>query len=457
VTAAAPGAPVVHPDSIRRTLLRWLLAALAVGLCAAAAAVYLRARDDANELFDYHLRQVVASLPGRTFPAIGGDDTSLLEDGTVIQIWDASGSRLYFSHPSVQLPARAELGFATVEGRGGRWRVFSAIVGSNVVQAAQPVRVRQAIAADVALRTTLPFLILFPLLGVAIVFTVRRGLAPLATLAGDVGRRTARSLAPVPEAGVPEEVRPLVQALNGLLGRLGQALAAQRDFIADAAHELRTPLAALKLQMQLVGRAQGEADRRAALADLEKGLDRAARLVEQLLTLARQDPGHEGVRRGPCDLAALARDAVATRAPIGAQRGIDLGLSHQEATLILGDAMALAVLINNLVDNALRYTPEGGLVDVATRHDGDACVLEVADSGPGIAPAERARVFDRFYRVPGSPGTGSGLGLAIVRSVAEAHGATVELADRDGGGLRVQVRFPLLQQSDAMTVAAATS
>jgi len=427
--------------SIRRNLLVWLLAALSAGLFAGAVGIYLQARADANELFDYHLRQVVASLPGRTFPAIIGHETAILEDGTVIQIWDQSGARLYFSHPQARLPERAELGFSTVNTSQGRWRVFSAIVGSNVVQAAQPMHARGQMAAGVALRSTLPFLILFPVLGIAIVFAVRHGLAPLDLLAAGLTTRSAQSLAPIQETGVPEEARGLVHALNGLLVRLGQALEGQRAFIADAAHELRTPLAALKLQMQLVGRAQDADERRAAQAELEAGLARAAHLVDQLLMLARQEPSAP-VPATQCALADIACAIVAARAPLALQAGIDLGVKRAAPLILKGDPAALAVMLGNLVDNALRYTPSGGSIDVETYEEDSAFVLEVADSGPGIALDERERVFDRFYRVPGSPGIGSGLGLAIVKRIAQSHSATVLLDERAGGGLRVRVRFP---------------
>ena len=427
--------------SIRRTLLVWLLAALSAGLFAGAVGIYLQARADANALFDYHLRQVVASLPGRSFPAIIGHETAILEDGTVIQIWDQSGARLYFSHPQARLPERAELGFSTVNTSQGRWRVFSAIVGSNVVQAAQPMHARGEMAAGVALRTTLPFLILFPVLGIAIVFAVRHGLAPLDLLAAGVTTRSAQSLEPIQETGVPEEARGLVHALNGLLVRLGQALEGQRAFIADAAHELRTPLAALKLQMQLVGRAHDAGERRAAQAELAAGLARAAHLVDQLLTLARQDPSAP-VPATQCALADIACAIVVARAALALQAGIDLGVKRAAPLILQGDPAALAVMLGNLVDNALRYTPSGGSIDVETYEEDSAIVLEVADSGPGIALDERERVFDRFYRVPGSPGIGSGLGLAIVKRIAQSHSASVLLDERAGGGLRVRVRFP---------------
>lgn len=427
--------------SIRRTLLVWLLVALTFGLAVGAVSVYLQARNDANELFDYQLRQVVASLPGREFPAIGTDEGGL-EAGTIIRIWDRSGVPLYFSHPRMPLPPKAEMGFSMLETPGGPWRAYSAQVGTNIVQAAQPMRVRSEIAAGVALRSTLPFLILLPLLAIAVLATVRRALSPLDRLAGELGARSAQALEPVADRGVPEEARPLVRSLNGLLSRLSHALESQRAFVADAAHELRTPLTALRLQLQLAGRAQSDEERKAALVELEAGLTRTTHLVEQLLTLAQQEPSADSPAQGEVDLAEVAREAVASRAVIAAQRGMDLGMKRADPATVEGNAPALAVLLDNLLDNALRYTPAGGVVDVETRIDDGRPVLEVCDSGPGIPGSERGRVFDRFYRVPGSGGTGSGLGLAIVKRIADAHGASVDLSDRSGGGLKVVVRFP---------------
>ena len=429
-------------NSIRKYLLVWLLAALTLGLAAAAAAVYHQARDDANALFDYHLRQVVASLPGQSFPALDVGAGGGADEHTVIQIWDRTGTRLYFSHPSTHMPQRAELGFSTVATLQGPWRVYSAIIGSNVVQAGQPLSVRRELAAGVALRTTLPFLILFPLLGAVIMLTVRGALRPLGRIAAEVGARSAQVLDPVADRDVPEEARPLVRSLNDLLARLDHALDLQRAFVADAAHELRTPLTALKLQIQLAGRAQGEAERARAFAEVDAGLARATRMVEQLLALARQEPAAAQRAFAPCDLADLASDAVSTRALIAQERGIDLGVKRSGSVKIAGDASALEVMLGNLVDNAIRHTPSGGTVDVDSYREDGCAVLEVADTGPGIPQAERARVFDRFYRLPGSQTMGSGLGLAIVRRVAEAHGAQVDMLEREGGGLRVRVRFP---------------
>jgi two-component system OmpR family sensor kinase len=428
--------------SIRRRLLLWLLVALTFGLAVGAASVYLQARNDANELFDYHLSQVVTSLPRRAFPAIGAEEPGSLDAGTVIRIWDRTGVPLYFSHPRIRLPPQAALGFSNLETPDGEWRAYSAAIGTNIVQAAQPLSVRRELAAGVALRSTLPFLILLPLLAIAILLTVRSGLAPLGRLAGELRGRSAQALEPVADKDVPEEALPLVHALNGLLARLSDSLESQRAFVADAAHELRTPLTALKLQLQLASRAQTDDERRLALAELDSGLSRATHLVEQLLTLAQQEPSADSPPHADCDLAAVARDTIASRAVIAAERGIDLGLERSDPARVRGDAAALGILLGNLVDNALRHTPRGGVVDVETRAEGGRAVLQVSDSGPGIPAAERDRVFDRFYRLPGSHGTGSGLGLAIVRRIADAHHASVALDERPGGGLQVKVAFP---------------
>jgi len=304
---------------------------------------------------------------------------------------------------------------------------------------------RRELAASMALRTIIPVLAALPLLALLIWFIIARGLQPLDRVAAAVARRSPVLLEPVSERGLPSEVQPLVHALNGLLDRLGIALAAQRSFIADAAHELRTPLTAVHLQAQLAERASTDDERRRALADLKAGLERATRLSEQLLTLAREEPGV--IERAPVDvdLAELAREAIGELAPLAETKSIDLGLSASAKAAVMGDPQALRALVSNLVDNALRYTPSGGRVDVAVGADPDgAAMLSVRDNGPGIAPAERDRVFDRFYRGPSSGVPGSGLGLAIVKSVADRHGVTIALGEGiEGKGLGVSVRFPL--------------
>ena len=430
--------------SLRRALLLTLLAAVAAVTVASALATYGVARRELDQVFDYHLRQIALSLREQVRasvprPVIGGPG----ELDFAIQIWDADGNRVYASRPGVPLPEVDVLGFATVAAPGGPWRVYSTVIGDYAIQVGQPLAVREQRAFSASVRTLAPVLLLVPLLALAVWWIVGRGLAPLARLAAAVARRTPASLEPFSEESAPEEVRPLIRSLNALVQRLGAAFAAQRALVADAAHELRTPLAALRLQAQLAEAAPDPAARTAAIAELRAGVERATHVVEQLLTLARQE--HEGeaaATDAPVRLAELAAQAVADHAALAEAKGVDLGAARlDDAAAVRGDPVGLRALLANLVDNAIRYTPAGGRVDVSAIAAPGGAAIEVADTGPGIPAAERARVFDRFYRLPGTAAPGSGLGLAIVRAVAGRHGAVVELSDTPGGGLTVGVRF----------------
>ena len=246
--------------SIRRKLLVWLAGGLIVAVAAAAIATYMRAREEANEIFDYQLRQMAASLIGVPLSGTPGG-LAVGSDALVVQIWDRNGVQRFVSQPREPLPQYAQLGFNTVSTSTGDWRIFSTLAGDEVVQVAQPMSTRRELAASMALRTIVPLLVVAPLLALFIGIGVARGLAPLARLAAAVGKRVPGSLESVDEAGLPSEVRPLAQALNGLLSRLDRALGAQRAFIADAAHELRTPLTAVHLQAQLAERGRGRSSR----------------------------------------------------------------------------------------------------------------------------------------------------------------------------------------------------
>jgi len=433
-------------NSIRRHLLFALLCAMTVVMLLGAWATYRAAREEAGSLFDYQLQQIALSLRDQTFQ---GPAEALASDESldyVIRVWDLSGLKVYYSRPHQSLPELTRLGYSTSASSEGDWRVFALQYHGLTIAVAQPMRVRNQLAADAAWSTLKPFFVLLPALALLIWLLVSRGLRPLAQLARSVQARTPDSLAPLAVGDVPEEVKPLALSLNDLLARLKAALAAQRAFVADAAHELRTPLTALQLQLQLVERASTDADRAAALAELKSGLMRSTHAVEQLLTLARHEPGAAEYRNAQVALADVARNVVVELAPLAGARHIDLGVTQDdEAALVSGDSDALRILLSNLVANALRYTPAGGRVDVACGlRDGQVC-LEVADSGPGIPAAERARVFDRFYRRGADDGKGiigSGLGLSIVRTIADRHGAVVELADSDSGGLLARVVFP---------------
>lgn len=431
--------------SLRRQLLVTLLSAIVAVFLVTGAATYGIARVEIDEVMDYHLRQFALSLRDQSFgrpvaPIMAPEEAF----DFVIQIWDGRGMRLYLSHPHSVLPELAQFGHTTVRTSDGIWRVFSVPLLDRVIQVAQPMRVRSGMAAKAALATLTPLVVILPLVGALIWYLVSRGLRPLDRLARGVSARRPDALAPLSHEGVPEEAQPLVEALNGLLARLDHALAAQRAFIADAAHELRTPLTALQLQLQLTERASDEQERRAALADLRSGLERTIHLVGQLLALAREEPGDAAGRKlAPIALAQRVRDSLSDYTALADARNIDLGATTlDDDVLVQCEPQALRTLIANLVDNAIRYTPTGGRVDLSvSRSDGFAW-LEVADSGPGIPADARERVLDRFYRQPGQTETGSGLGLAIVKAVVARHDGRLELDESELGGLRVRVGLP---------------
>ncbi len=432
-------------NTIRRRLLAWLLPALAATLVVAALASYRLARDEVDELFDYQLRVMAESLRDQSFlslaldaaPRSGSD-----EEGMLVQVWDPARGIVFASRPERRLPLILQTGFHNIAVEGARYRAYSLARAQRLIQVAQPMALRTERSAAIALRHTIPYAVLLPLSLLLAWLAVGAGLRPLERLAGELRARSHASLAPLALDGLPGELRPLVDNLNDLLARLERALGAQRSFIADAAHELRSPMTALRLQLDLAEQTSDAAERAVALAALRGGFERSIRLIEQLLTLARLDP-EAPARADPVELADVARAVVAERALIAGDTGVDLGLARAEPASVNGDTEALAVLLGNLVDNALRYTPRGGRVDVAVRRDGTRAVLEVADEGPGIPAAERERVFDRFYRGEGDGASGSGLWLAIVRRVAERHGAEVRLEDGpQGRGLTVRVVFP---------------
>jgi two-component system OmpR family sensor kinase len=398
-----------------------------------------------DDLFDYQLRQLALSLRDQAFHNAFAPPTEHVEEELdfVIQVWSPEGVRVYYSQPHKTLPGLVQIGYNTITTPEGNWRVYATQLNSLVIQVAQPLGVRNAKALQAAIHLMIPLCALLPVLSVLIWIVVSRGLAPLDRLAKAVATRSPKALEPLPEQKVPVEVLPVVRSLNGLLGRLDEALAAQKAFIADAAHELRSPIAAMQLQAQLVERAQTGEDARAAIADLKAGIQRAGHAVRQLLTLARQDPDLAAKPFVSVSLAELARSVIGDQIALAAAKDIDLGLAAaDERALVLGDTEGLRILLANLVENAVRYTPKGGRVDVHIRQEeGGKPSIEVDDTGPGIALKDQGRVFDRFFRGEGTAEPGTGLGLAIVKTVADRHGALVRLRNVEPHGLRVKVVF----------------
>ena len=320
--------------------------------------------------------------------------------------------------------------------------------GAVLIQVAEQVKFRSEFAWQIMLRMMMPQAILVLIATLAIWFGVGLGLRALTSMRTEIENRSHVDLSPIAETGAPVEVRPLVRAMNDLLSRLSAALAAQQRFIADAAHQLRTPVAALKTQTELAGRQVHDGDGEAAkatLTHLHTAADHAARLVNQLLTMARAEPGsHRSIMRQPIALAALACEVTQEWVPRALSRQIDLGLDDAPASVtISADPFLIREMLNNLIDNAINYTASGGHVTVRIREEDGNAVLEVEDDGSGIPENEREKIFERFYRTAESLPDGCGLGLAIVREIAQGHHATVAVHTGIGGsGTRMVITFP---------------
>ena len=435
------------PHSLRTRLLWFLLAAISITAVTQALVAYRTARSEADEIFDYHMQQMAialrSGLPLGTPAATGTEPHDEENFDFIVQVWGSGGLRV-FQSARAALPQQTAPGFSNVTAHGTTYRVFALPSGAQTIEVAQDMAARREMAGTLALRTVGPIAVMAPLLMIIVWWAVSASLAPVARVRRQVAQRQADDLTEVSEAGLPEEIRPLVHELNLLFARVRQAFDAQQSFVADAAHELRSPLAALKLQALGLQRAPDDAAREVAVGRLTAGIDRATRLVEQLLILARQQASMAaGSKVAGIALADLVRVSIADSVSAAQARHIDLGLVHADDGRISGHPEALRILVRNLLDNAIKYTPGGGKVDVEVRPEADALVVSVQDSGPGIPPADLERVLDRFYRVAGTQSTGSGLGLAIVKSIADLHGAQLAL-DRSPelGGLRVQVRFP---------------
>ena len=457
--------------SLRNRLLLILLPVTVLVWTLVTLVIYTETRSEVDELIDAQLVQsarVLLNLLSHEFheeEAYRGrlyDETRNVpqdlavfghkyEQKLAFQMWMLASNRLALRSQSAPTTPMTDLldGFSDrlIYGEHGEkrwWRVY-ALTDINrglQVQVGEDSERREELGRNIALRTLVPAVLSLPALAVLIWIGVGRATKPLRVIARDVENREAGKLTPIDDAPVPTEARPLVHAINNLFQRLQETFENERRFTADAAHELRTPLAALKTQAEVALRAQEDGSRTEALRQVISGVDRAGHLVQQLLTLARIDPESWHGGRGVFNLKEMAADTIAELTPQALAKHIDLGLqASAEAAKATGDVGMVELLVRNLVDNAIKYTPEQGTVTVTVERQGGRICLAVDDSGPGIPREDRERVFERFYRRLGTGSAGSGLGLSIVRRIAELHDAGIDLLDSDLGGLRVVVCF----------------
>lgn len=424
-------------QGLSRSLQARLAAALSAAIVALALAggalAYVEAYSEAIELQDDLLRQVAAvtRVPTAAQAAHATDDG---ESRLFVLVPGASRS------DGLGLDARLADGLHTLELGGHTLRVaVRTRADGSRIGVAQDTRLRDEIARDGALRAVLPFALLVPVLLLLVVGLVRRMLRPVAELAQEADRRDAQALEPLPPRPVPSEIEPFVHAMNRLLARVRETLQAQRRFVADAAHELRTPMAALSVQAERLGAVVPQGEARERLAALREGLQRQRALLEQLLSLARAQsdgaPVAIGAAAEAVSVHGVFRRVLEDLAPVAELAGADIGIDGEADVMLRADALALYTVVRNLADNALIYGGAGVRVDLRVRRASDGAVgLEVEDDGPGIAPEERERVLDPFYRVLGTAASGSGLGLAIVHTLAQRLGATLSLRDANPAG-----------------------
>jgi two-component system OmpR family sensor kinase len=437
--------------SIQRRLAIWMTAALVLGMAVVLAATYLSAYNQLNLVFDDELKKIADAVQLREASS-RGHTLRLARPGFNLSVraYDRNGNVIFATVLPTMPPEAPKLyveGFAMLPTSEGDWRVYTHVSPQGIVQIGQPAAVRAALARSLSFRMSLPELLLSPLLVLLALWLLKRGLAPLKQISRRVQDRDATRLDALPTADVPPELLPLIEEINALMVRLAMSMEEQRRFVADAAHELRSPIAALALQAQVVQRSQAPEERAAAYEELKRGIARATRLLEQLLRLARlgSDAPREALRI--VDLAQVARQVVGNFAARADELGVDLGAEAPEPVLLRGAESELVSLVANLADNALRYAPRDSQVTVKVWRDNRTAALQVVDAGRGIPPQERGRVFERFQRVAGDATHGIGLGLPIAKAIVERHGGDISLDDAHAGrplpGLAVLVTLPL--------------
>lgn len=466
--------------SIRRRLIANLLITIAFVSLITLGLSYNDARHEVQELFDAQLAQSGRVLQALLLPELlvgpSDDLQKLLERFTrlpsnglekyedeahalgheyerklAFQVWNRDKQLLLHSAtaPLVALSPNAldpvNRGFSDEIVGAFDWRVFSLWDDSEqyLIQVGERYDVRDELTTKISRQLITPSLVSLPFLGLMIWIGIGRGLRPVQKVAEEVTRRDPEYLESMDVGPVPSEIKPLVGSLNRLFDRLKNALETERRFTDDAAHELRTPLAALKTQAQVSLRATDDAERQQALRQVVNSVDRATHLVEQMLTLSRLDPTTTLLVREKINLHELTADVVAQLVPVAMQKNIDVEITGSETAIVLVEPISMSILIRNLVDNAIRYTPAHGEVVVNIEQQPDhQVILSVVDTGPGIDPVLQGRVFDRFYRVTGNSSPGCGLGLSIVRRVADLNGLRVELKNKEQGtGLIASVYF----------------
>jgi two-component system OmpR family sensor kinase len=428
--------------SLRRLVLVWVTLVMATVGIAAAVASYYFAKHEADNLLDDQLRQIALDagegLSTDALPRI----RRKLEHEVAVQIRDATGNAIIHTSP-FDIPRQSKLGFTDITSAGKSWRVYTSSDGQRTVQVAQRWSVRNELAENAAFGAALPILGAIPVTWLIVIVAINRLLRRLAGFAETLAQRSVDAKDPIPLGNVPSEIAPLNVAINALIKRHQQAVDRQRQFVSDAAHELRTPLAALQIQVDNL-KTHAKDTQKEAVDEMNAGVRRACALVEQLLRLARVEDGASSTSRSDVDLKDLIAAVVADHVAVAMQRNVDLGLADNDTIGIHVSDPDARVLFANLVDNAIRYTPSGGKVDIVLKRDGNDALIDVVDSGCGIPSAALPRIFDRFFRAAPSGIEGTGLGLAIAKAIADRNGFRLSVVNRQNSeGVVARVEIPV--------------
>jgi len=451
-------------NSLRQRLLLYLLPSIVVVWILAITLSYLDIKRESEQIYDAQIVQLGRALLSMSLHEVveqqlltdaAQPDSDIIqnyfpgfnneyETQIIFQVWLHEDNLALRSENAPTLPLTSiKDGFSTTIIDDQEWRIYSLSSDNQILNA--QIGLEQAVLTNIStsmlIRMTIPMLISLPFLGLLVWVSVNQSLAPVKSVAGYMRRRKTNDLSPIDEKRTPLEIQPVFESINDMFAQMKTAFDTERRFTSDAAHELRTPLAALKTHAEIALQAKNIEEQNKALRQVVQGVNRATRLVEQLLTLARLDPdtGFTNIRR--FDLFIAAEDVLSNEAYLAIDKNIEISLAGTRGKFVAGNLDAIKVLMRNLIDNAIRYTPKNGIVEVSTDRRDDTVILTIADSGPGIPEQERSKVFNRFYRSLGTKESGSGLGLSIVTRIADLHHVDIELKTSKMNGLQIDVLF----------------
>lgn len=431
-------------SSIKRFLLVYISLAVLMIYALISLAAYWVSKEELDELYDANLQQVanaiaaqqlaipdIAHLYNNNQVAAGTEIEG--EEEFYVRILSKDQNVLYVSHPEAKVPLPSSSGWSTQKYQTKQWRFFVVSAKNKTIQVAQSMWLRKNTIKETALSLMASQLVFIPILVLLIFLAIKKALSPLLALTTDIQHRDSTDLKPFVADNLPCEIKPLVQSLNMFMDKVSSMVNVLKRFTSDAAHELRTPITSLRLQLAVLEQSNSLLERESAIQHLKSGINRSEQLVSQLLTLSRLEPDNQSRQIGVVNLLTLVKECFEELLPLAQEKSIDLGLVNPENCEIKGVQSEIKILMINIIDNAIRYTPKGGTVDVSIFNRNDNVVLEVKDSGSGIPACDFERVFERFCRGENQHIQGSGLGLSIVKEIAEQHGARIELANLNTG------------------------